>query len=114
MYNSENRHPDISKITKILEWPFSSNIITARTFISVCVYFKIWIEYFILIVIPIYILFKKGVEFRWEQPQIDIITQLQTTLTTAPPLVTIIYNLESGEIIIAVDSSFGGWDVVFM
>ncbi len=51
-------------MAKILEWPSLSDIITARIFIDVCVYFRIWIEYFILIAIPIYVLFKKGVEFR--------------------------------------------------
>jgi len=64
IYDSENRHPDVFKIAKILKWPSPSDIITARIFIGVYIYFKIWIEYFTLIAIPIYILFKKGVEFR--------------------------------------------------
>ena len=64
IYNSKGRHPNISKVIKILEWPSPSDIITARIFIGVYIYFKIWIEYFTLIAIPIYILFKKGVEFR--------------------------------------------------
>ncbi len=41
IYDFEDRHPDISKIAKILEWPPLNNIITAKTFISVCVYFRI-------------------------------------------------------------------------
>ncbi len=68
IYNSEGRHPDVSKITKILEWPPPNNITTARVFISVYIYFRIWIEYFALIAIPIYVLFKKEMEFRWQQP----------------------------------------------
>jgi len=63
MCDFEGRHPDVFKVAKILEWPFLSDITTARVFIGVCVYFRIWIEYFALIAIPIYILFKKGVEF---------------------------------------------------
>ncbi len=66
MCDSEGRHPDVSKVAKILKWPPLNDIITARVFIGVCVYFRIWIEYFTLIAIPIYILFKKEVEFRWE------------------------------------------------
>ncbi len=66
IYNSEDRYPDVSKIVKILEWPPLSDIIIVRAFINVCVYFKIWIEYFALIAIPIYTLFKKEVEFRWK------------------------------------------------
>ncbi len=64
MCDSEDRHPDVSKIIKILKWPPLNNITTARAFIGVCVYFRIWIEYFTLIAIPIYALFKKEVEFR--------------------------------------------------
>ena len=73
IYNFEGRYPDVFKMTKILEWPLLSDIITVRAFIGVYVYFKIWIEYFVLIAIPIYVLFKKGVEFRWEQSQIEVI-----------------------------------------
>ncbi len=72
IYDSKGRHPDVSKVVKILEWFFLSNIITVRVFIGVYVYFRIWIEYFTLIAIPIYILFKKEMEFRWEQLQIEI------------------------------------------
>ncbi len=64
MCDFEGRHPDVSKVVKILKWSSLSDIITARAFISVCVYFRIWIEYFALIAIPIYVLFKKGVKFR--------------------------------------------------
>ena len=64
MCDSEGRHPDVSKVIKILEWSPLSDITTARVFIGVYVYFRIWIEYFVLIVIPIYTLFKKEVEFR--------------------------------------------------
>jgi len=46
--DSEGRYPDVFKVVKILEWLFLNDIITARVFISVCVYFRIWIEYFIL------------------------------------------------------------------
>ena len=62
--DSEGRHPDVSKVAKILEWLSLSDIITVRAFIGVYVYFRIWIKYFALIAIPIYVLFKKGVEFR--------------------------------------------------
>ena len=64
IYNFKNRHPDVSKIIKILKWPPLNNIIIIRAFISVYIYFRIWIEYFTLIAIPIYTLFKKEVEFR--------------------------------------------------
>ena len=37
----EGRHPDISKMAKILEWSPPNDIITAKAFIGVCVYFRI-------------------------------------------------------------------------
>ena len=66
IYDFKGRYPDVFKVAKILKWFFLNNIIIVRVFIGVCVYFRIWIEYFVLIVISISILFKKGVEFRWE------------------------------------------------
>src|SRR6266511_1538912 len=42
IYNFKGRYPNVSKIAKILEWPPLSNIITARAFIGVYMYFKIW------------------------------------------------------------------------
>ncbi len=39
--DSEDRHPDIFKVTKILEWPLSSDIIIVRVFIGVYIYFRI-------------------------------------------------------------------------
>jgi len=39
--DSKNRHPDVFKVAKILEWSFLSDITTARVFISVYIYFRI-------------------------------------------------------------------------
>jgi len=41
IYDFEGRHPDISKVAKILKWPSLNNIIIARAFIGVYMYFKI-------------------------------------------------------------------------
>ena len=39
--DSEGRHPDVSKMIKILEWPSLSDIIIIRAFIDVYMYFRI-------------------------------------------------------------------------
>ncbi len=41
IYDFKDRHPDVSKITKILKWPPPSDIIIVRVFISVYIYFRI-------------------------------------------------------------------------
>ena len=57
------RHPDISKVIKIVEWLFSNNISEARAFIKIVVYYKIFIKNFAFVAAPIYILIRKKVEF---------------------------------------------------
>ena len=53
-----------SKIKAILLWELYLNIIKARAFIRVCVYFWIFVLHFALVAKLIYMLFKKGVKFQ--------------------------------------------------
>ncbi|SRR6266536_5810520 len=41
IYDFDGRYPDTIKVAKILEWDPPHNIISARAFIGVCVYFRI-------------------------------------------------------------------------
>jgi len=61
----EERLPETAKIIKILEWPAPRDITQARAFISVCVYYRIWIACFTEITVPIYELFRKNWVFVW-------------------------------------------------
>jgi hypothetical protein len=56
----EGRLPETAKIIKILEWPPPRDVTQARAFIGVYVYYRIWIEGFAEIAVPIYELFQKN------------------------------------------------------
>jgi hypothetical protein len=40
------RHPDTSKVIKIVKWPSLNNIIEIRVFIRVAVYYRVFIKNF--------------------------------------------------------------------
>ena len=112
--DSEGRHPDTSKILKILDWPECVDVTTAQAFMGVFVYYRIWIQDFAKITSPIYQLFKKNVTFKWEKEQIEAIDLLKLALTSFPALVSLDYTEETSEIILAVDASLDGWGGVLM
>ena len=39
--DTDSRHPNTSKVLKILDWPECTNITSARAFLGVCVYYRI-------------------------------------------------------------------------
>jgi hypothetical protein len=57
------RYPDIFKIIKIVEWFLPNDIIEARVFIRVVIYYRMFVKNFTLIAAPIYSLIKKGIRF---------------------------------------------------
>jgi hypothetical protein len=59
IYNTLRRHPDISKIIKIVKWLSPNNITETRAFIKVTVYYRIFIKNFALVAAPIYSLIRK-------------------------------------------------------
>ena len=44
--DTDDRHPDTSKVLKILDWPECTDFTSACAFIEVCVYYRIWIKNF--------------------------------------------------------------------
>jgi hypothetical protein len=111
---AEGRSPDSAKIIKILEWAPCRNVGEARAFIGVCVYYRIWIKGFAVIAAPIYILFRKKVEWHWGREQDLAMDALKMALTQTPALVKIDYSEGAGEIILAADASLQGWGSVLM
>ena len=111
---AEGRSPDSQKVIKILEWEACKDETAARSFLGVCVYYRIWIKNFSLIAEPIYRLLRKGVPFEWGQEQDDAANALKLALTSAPALVKLDYGDDAGKIILAVDASQKGWGAVLM
>ncbi len=61
----EDRHPDTTKIIKILEWLYYDSVIEVRVFLDIYIYFRIWIPDFTIITAPIYYLYRKNMIFEW-------------------------------------------------
>ena len=112
--DSDGRHPDTAKVIKILEWPICTDASSARAFIGVCVYYRIWILDFAIVAEPIYRLLKKDAAFVWGMEQTEAMDLLKIALTSPPALKTIDYSELAGLIILAVDASLKGWGAVLM
>ncbi len=63
--DANSRHPDTSKVLKILDWPRCTDTTSARAFMGVCVYYQIWIKTFAQVAFNIYYPFQKNIPFAW-------------------------------------------------
>ncbi len=61
----EGRYLDTAKIIKILKWLYYNNVIEARAFLGVYIYFCIQISDFAIVAALIYYLYRKNVIFEW-------------------------------------------------
>ena len=57
VYDREGRHPVAETVWKIVEWPACRNVMEARAFIGICVYYRAWIKDFSVVAEPIFGLF---------------------------------------------------------
>lgn len=55
--DGQGKHPETTKVLKVLDWPIPIDLTEARAFIGICVYYRIWIKNFAEIAWPIYWLF---------------------------------------------------------
>ena len=110
----EGCHSDQTKISKITEWLPCKNLKKAWAFISVCMYYHIWIQGFAFIAASIYWLFCEGVPFFWRLMQQDMMDVLKLKLTSALTLASLDYSEEVGMIILAVDANGSGWGAALM
>jgi hypothetical protein len=112
--DSEGRHPDSAKVIKILDWPACRDPTEVKSFLGVCVYYRIWIQDFSIIAAPLYRLTKKNARWEWVIEHDESMELLKIALTQAPALVTIEYGEGKGMIIVAFDASKRGWGGVIM
>ena len=110
--DSNDRFSETAKIIKILEWSSCCDVSKVRSFINVCVYYRIWVMNFVIIVSFIYCLLKNEESFVWTEEQKNVINILKLILTTAPTLKLLNYSLLINEIILAVDFSLKKWNVI--
>lgn len=99
---------------KILDWPESTNVTSARAFMGVRVYYRIWIKGFAQVASPIYHVFKKDIPFISGKESVEAMDLLQLAITTPPALVSLDYTGGAGDIILAVDARLEGWGGLLM
>jgi hypothetical protein len=112
--DAAGRHPDQKKVDKILSWPACKGVKDVRTFLGVCVYYRIWIIGFAIIAEPLFRLLRKDAHFQWEDEQRSAMKQLKEALCSAPALISIDYTMPMKPLIVAVDGSKKGWGAVIM
>lgn len=108
------RHPEASKIEKIMTWPSPRNPTELKGFLGICVYYRVWIDGYAFYVGIMYRLLKKGTKWEWTLMEEDAMNALKEALTRAPALLSIDYTPGAGLIILAVDASLEGWGANLM
>ena len=112
IYDSNDKSSETAKIIKILEWTFYCNVPKVRVFINVCVYYRIWIINFIIIISFIYRLLMNEKFFVWAEEQKNVMNNLKLILTTVSTLRLLNYSSLTDEIILTVNFSLKKWDVI--
>ena len=105
MCDVHGRRPEEKKVQKILNWPILKSTKDACTFISVCVYYRIFIICFSIIMTPIFDLFRKGKWFLWMNECQIVMERLKQLLTMAPILITLDIGPLAGMIFLIIDTS---------
>ena len=77
----QGRSPEEVKMKKIEDWPTCKNVTDVRTFIGLCVYYRIWIMDFSVIAEPLFRLMKKDQYFEWQDDQQEAMDALKKSLT---------------------------------
>jgi len=112
--DSDGRHPNKTKVSKILSWGPCKSKTEVRAFVGTVGYFRIWISFYIIRALPLYALIKKDIEFYWGEVEQAAMEDLKQALANASALAVVNYTLnprtgEIDEIIVLVDASGEGW-----
>jgi hypothetical protein len=78
---------DEAKVAAIKEWPTPENVSQVRSFHGLASFYRRFVKDFGTIAAPLNELTKKGVVFKWGEPQENAIQELKKRLTEAPLLV---------------------------
>lgn len=100
----EGRVPDESKVQKIRDWPYCTNVTEVRGFLGLCSYCRIFIKDFAKRARPLIELTKKGTFFRFEEEHEEAMDDLKDALVHSPALRPIDYK-SGRRVILAVDTS---------
>ena len=113
IYNDDEKHLNIVKIIKIVKWFFCTNVAKIRKFIEIYMYYRIFIEKFVIIFVSIYMLLKKNVIFVWKSKQQKIMNILKMKFVNSSVLITFDYKFAKKIILIA-NVNLKNWKKIFM
>lgn len=111
---AEGRSPMAAKVATIVEWGACEDVTHVKAFLGICVYYRIWIEFFSLIAEPLYLLCKKNQPWIWGEAQEEAMDTLKEKLVSAPLLCKLHYDAKElwGLIFLGVDASLRGWGAI--
>jgi hypothetical protein len=78
---------DESKVKAIKEWPTTTNVSQVRSFHGLASFYRQFVKDFSTNAAPLNELTKKGIMFKWSEPQENAFHELKKRLTEAPLLV---------------------------
>lgn len=108
------RRPDERKIAKLMNWPVPVSRDEVRAFVGLAVYFRILVERFQIIMIPLYAVLKKEAVFVWADEQQEAFDKIKSVLCSFPAVMPIDYLLVPLGLFVVVDASKKGWGAVLM
>jgi hypothetical protein len=108
----KKRHSNTTKIIKILNWSLCQDVVDARDFIEICVFYRVFIVDFILIAQFIYVLLKKNVFFVWNSIQQKAMNILKIVFINSFAFIFIDYAIDV--IILAMNASLEDWKKILM
>jgi len=111
---TNGRLPDQAKVIKITEWGPCKDVKDVRVFLGMIIYYRLWIDHYAIIALPLIELLRKGKKFQWGYRQSNAMASLKKALTTPPILIVLDYGENGGEIILMVDASLLGWGAGLM
>lgn len=112
--DSNGRRPDERKVAKLVNWPVPENRDEVRSFVGLAVYFRILVEGFQIIMIPLYAVLRMDAAFMWGMAEQRAFDEIKAILSTFPAVMPIDYSLIPFIMIVAVDASGKGWGGVLM
>lgn len=101
----EGRVPENDRVQKILNWPPLTTTKEARGFIGLCGTVRIWIKNYSELARPISELWRKDIEFIWDERRQKAFETLKQAVASAPALRAIDYTSEL-PVVLSVDTSF--------
>jgi len=102
--NAAGRSPDHAKVDKILNWPPLNNPKEVRQFLGLCGTVRVWIPEYSSLVRPLTELYRKDIEFEWNDRRQEAFEKIKSLIASAPALRPINYASEN-PVILSVDSS---------